>query len=82
LGSSAVQNYAGHIFGLVATSFLLVALLIERVQSHAVGAVASAEVRLARSARRRDRADTATLRGARADIFIPRRKIPSGQPGV
>jgi len=69
--------YAGRIFGLIAASFLLITLLVEMARLHAtaLGAIASAEARLAHLASRRDRADTATARGARDDTFINRQNI-------
>jgi two-component system, sensor histidine kinase and response regulator len=69
--------YAGRIFGLIAASFLLIALLVEMARLHAtaLGAAASAEARLAQLARRRERADPAMPRGARTDTFIHRQNI-------
>lgn len=69
--------YAGRIFGLIAASFLLIALLVEMARLHAiaVGAAASAEARLAQFARRRDHGELATPRGARTDTFIHRQNI-------
>lgn len=69
--------YAGRIFGLIAASFLLIALLVEMARLHAiaVGAAASAEARLAQLARRRDRTGSAMPRGARTDTFIRRQNI-------
>ena len=69
--------YAGRIFGLIAASFLLVTLLIEmaRLHARAIGAVASAEARLAQMAGIRHRPEPPPARGESTDDFIHRQNL-------
>ncbi len=70
--------YAGRVFGLIAASFLLVTLLVEMARLHAgaLGAAASAEVRLAELSRRRERPQPRPAgSGDRTETFIHRQNV-------
>jgi len=69
--------YAGRIFGLIAASFLLIALLVELAKIHAgaVNAAASAERRLIEIARARARPDNPPPAGNSTEAFIQRLNI-------
>jgi len=79
LGSSRFDLgfYAGRVFGLIASSFLLITFLAEmgRIHAGAVRAAMSAEERLAQFARLRSRPEPERKRGETTDAFVHRQNI-------
>ena len=72
--------YAGRIFGLIASSFLLITPIVETVQMYAkaLGAAASAEQRLAQLERARRPPEVANVRRAHnepVELFVQRQNI-------
>jgi hypothetical protein len=69
--------YAGRLFGLIASSFLLIALIVEMARLYAgvLGAALTAEEKLAELSRLRARSGAEPPRGGQTGAFIHRQNI-------